>query len=830
MESEHQSEWLEAQKIAISVDLLGAAKKHLHFLAAVDKNRYLYEPPALQYAIYRYNACWLPMLAEHSKSAIFEGPLVVPLDCEWVWHCHRLNPVRYKTDCEEFFGRMLDNSNVVSSVEGNCWKETEEKWNSRYPDEPYVFDLTRALSGATNEKCTQYDLVSAVKRQSTFYYQVSRPHMDSDVFLKEAVDRYKGFLYLIKRNRERSIKCFCVPTYDIDLIWHTHQLHPISYCKDLNEALGKILEHDDMDSDRTKGKKLDVGFSGTTKQWEQTFGTRYWKAGAMYRGSEPSPITNVPFLLHVTGKDAPSENNMQKIIQLPELKFVEVFLEIVGVKNLSDEHKGSLFVSFSKKQPDAFFNVKRKLSILSQSGVKQVASFQCEPTGELHFELISNSPSSLLVSRGFKTMGTASLSLEDFLNPVSKLTDEKWVDLLPSSGSITSKPISLRIAISFTVPMEAPRVLRMAHPQSLRSCFFPLRGKIQHTKGWTDITDENDTEIISLQMRGSNKAISKDKTIHKKQVIGATKSGETHTLAEFLGTQWSLMDSEWSLKLKEKSNEVGHLFQQIGSGMIKLFQGRKLDFEHRGYKKQRNEQDFITAVEFSAENPYGKTMALVDLKSALMEVKEERLVLPVIISAFILADILKNEGSAGFPAKGENLKKLEDKVEEVSGFHEETKQVIQSASTESKPELHVNAVKSGGCGSGCGGSGGCGTMMKSGGCGSGCGSGCGGESMIKSGGCGSGCSGTCGTLLESGGCGGGCSGSCSDMVNSGGCGSGCGGSGGCGTIVYSGGCGGGCNGGCGGSMTTSSGCGGCGGGRCGDMIESPVPAIEAVAA
>ena len=148
--------------------------------------------------------------------------------------------------------------------------------------------------------------------------------MDHDVFLEGAVARYKGFLHLIKKNRERSIKRFCVPTYDIDLIWHTHQLHPVSYCKDLSKALGKILEHDDMDSDRTKGNKLDVGFSGTTKQWEETFGTRYWKAGAMYRGSAPSPLTTIPLLPNILRKDVLASNACQKMIQLPEVKIVEV--------------------------------------------------------------------------------------------------------------------------------------------------------------------------------------------------------------------------------------------------------------------------------------------------------------------------------------------------------------------------------------------------------------------------------------------------------------------------------------------------------------------------
>ncbi|EOY15545.1 Uncharacterized protein TCM_034564 [Theobroma cacao] len=57
--------------------------------------------------------------------------------------------------------------------------------------------------------------------------------------------------------------------------------------------MGKILEHDDTDSDRAKGKKLDNGFSETTKQWEDTFGSRYWRAGAMYRGNAPSPLESI---------------------------------------------------------------------------------------------------------------------------------------------------------------------------------------------------------------------------------------------------------------------------------------------------------------------------------------------------------------------------------------------------------------------------------------------------------------------------------------------------------------------------------------------------------
>lgn len=157
----------------------------------------------LYHSYYRYNAMWLPLLAKHAESGITRGPLVVPLDCEWVWHCHRLNPVgfhfhaflsllvkfpyfhifcclqvRYKSDCEKLYGRILDNFNVISSLKGACTSETKEVWAKYYPEECYELDLNKALAEDISEKysklekCTDYDLVSSVKRQSPFFYQV----------------------------------------------------------------------------------------------------------------------------------------------------------------------------------------------------------------------------------------------------------------------------------------------------------------------------------------------------------------------------------------------------------------------------------------------------------------------------------------------------------------------------------------------------------------------------------------------------------------------------------------------------------------------------------
>lgn len=53
---------------------------------------------------------------------------------------------------------------------------------------------------------------------------------------------------------------------------------------------------------------------------------------------------------------------------------------------------------------------------------------------------------------------------------------------------------------------------------------------------------------------------------------------------------------------------------------MKFFPGQKLDYEHKPCTKQRSPDDFLTAIEFSAQDPYGKALALIDLKFGVIHV------------------------------------------------------------------------------------------------------------------------------------------------------------------------------------------------------------------
>ncbi|WZZ63897.1 hypothetical protein YC2023_075267 [Brassica napus] len=374
-------EWLEAQKIEISIDLIAESKKHLQFLGVVDCNQLLYDGPALKRAIYRYNAYWLPLLAKHSESSsICEGPLVPPFDCEWVWHCHRLNPVRYKSDCEEFYGRVLDNSGILSSANGSCKLQTEKLWKRLYPMESYDLDLDKAISEPISplEKCTTYDLVSAAKRQSSFYLEVSRANVDSEIIMEEVVGRYKAFLYLIKQNGEKTIKPICVPTYNIDLIWHTHQLNPSSYYKDMVKIFGNILQHDDTaDSDTSEGMNLDTVYSRTTAQCEETFGQRYWKASM-----DTMPHTPVVVEIEKSGAVEAEENSARCFTLEAEKKNARCFAITNGKSNarcfaMEVEKKNAIAMEAEKKNARFFAVEVKKNSDRCFSGEAEKKNARC---------------------------------------------------------------------------------------------------------------------------------------------------------------------------------------------------------------------------------------------------------------------------------------------------------------------------------------------------------------------------------------------------------------------------------------------------------------------
>jgi len=264
----------------ISVNLEPPTLRHqLDFLRAVSEMRFLSDPDVISNAVRRYEQCWLPLAAAESGS---ESSLSPPVDVHWIWHCHMLAPYDYQRDCLQLVGSVVDHSVMSISQLNEQRRATADVWQHKYRDEP--FDVTDVKpSTRPCQRSSSYDLVAAVRRQSKFFYHVSLPHYHDDRFLRQALARYRKFLRLKLRHRDAVL----VPSYDIDLVWHTHQLHPLLYKHDTVALLGRMFNHDDSLDDRSPGSAQQDAYTRTRQLWMEAYEEHFALTGAMYRGEQP---------------------------------------------------------------------------------------------------------------------------------------------------------------------------------------------------------------------------------------------------------------------------------------------------------------------------------------------------------------------------------------------------------------------------------------------------------------------------------------------------------------------------------------------------------------
>lgn len=275
-----------------SCDLLGNAIKHREFLRKIhalgESNLSNVE------TLRRYRDLWLPLVNSNS-----DKEMVPPPDVAWLWHCHRLAPFRYMNYVRGEFGKIveanppfalqLENEISLESDSNGAAACTRELWQERYPTEPFFYALTDdGWLGAAGDQhdLAGFDLLSSSERQATFLWQVSGARFEDTCFLQCGVANYLKFLRL--RPRAQSEGVVLVPTYQIDLMWHTHILSSITlYNYDCEAIIGSRLHHDDSLGDRRIGGLLDRSFRATVRLWESAYKDNYIIPGGMYRGEPP---------------------------------------------------------------------------------------------------------------------------------------------------------------------------------------------------------------------------------------------------------------------------------------------------------------------------------------------------------------------------------------------------------------------------------------------------------------------------------------------------------------------------------------------------------------
>jgi hypothetical protein len=240
-------------KKVLSIDLPVAAKRLIRLLDKVEADKTLYNSDVIEKAIARYVTCWIPLIGKADKKDMEN--LMPPLDVEWVWCCHMLNPTAFAFDLQTLAyasrRQTPDKGSINYAVLLEHRLRSEKEWaaaqdfSKKYWDErisavaqkePWDWKDSR-IKAKPFEMKIQYNILAAAQRQMFFNYQVKLPHYKDPKFLATASARYvSGFLEIQKIHPDE----FWVPTYDIDLMWHAHMLHPAAYSADTTKITGKV--------------------------------------------------------------------------------------------------------------------------------------------------------------------------------------------------------------------------------------------------------------------------------------------------------------------------------------------------------------------------------------------------------------------------------------------------------------------------------------------------------------------------------------------------------------------------------------------------------------
>jgi hypothetical protein len=136
-------------------------------------------------------------------------------------------------------------------IPGNCGgglvaQETRIIWEALYPDESFFLSETAVRMQEKRAEGTRLvaglDLLASTEQQATFLWQVSGERFQDQDFLEEGIENYIKFVKLKPKAAKAGI--VLVPTYQIDLKWHTHILSNIG-----DYLRGAGMHHDDSLAD-----------------------------------------------------------------------------------------------------------------------------------------------------------------------------------------------------------------------------------------------------------------------------------------------------------------------------------------------------------------------------------------------------------------------------------------------------------------------------------------------------------------------------------------------------------------------------------------------------
>lgn len=186
-----------------------------------------------------------------------------------------------RTEIERFLknkAHIKITNHSTSHVLKRAEKIAVRRMMSRYWDNSSIFAL---------------DLVGAVIRQGSFIEKmhsidwIHSPAATST--MARLIEKYTRYIYIISCHPLQT----AVPTLDVDLAWHTHQLSPPSYYAYTVTKTARFIDHDD----KIEETALSTAFEWTSKTYQKMYDDLYSECTCWYceaiRESHTSSVKRV---------------------------------------------------------------------------------------------------------------------------------------------------------------------------------------------------------------------------------------------------------------------------------------------------------------------------------------------------------------------------------------------------------------------------------------------------------------------------------------------------------------------------------------------------------
>eukprot|EP00897_Mesotaenium_endlicherianum_P003826 jgi/Mesen1/3471/ME000195S02622 len=667
----HEMEREKAAAIVISLDLVTAAKRQLQLLQAVDRFPCLYQGPAVAQAIRRYEHCWLPWLAEAQAkqeqldrvdpmAPMKAAQMVPPLDVHWVWHVHRLAPVAYAKDCQRMFGRVLDCPPTAPALTDQqelvSMRLTRDLWAARFPQEPYNLNLAgmssqlfvpggvnpgQSAGQSSSDLWSHHGPAAVAPDGAPGGGQVSQPYMCDDHFLAGALERYRKFLHVV---RTAGGKVFCVPTYDIDVMWHAHQLAPACYARDTTAVLGRVLDHDDSDATaaRSAATRLHEGFAQTAALWERLYGAAYGDVDEELEGGMEWVVMGIPKTLT---PPPPPPHDANETWGLQKRFTAQVCIAVIEAVDLPKK-SGQLFVKARSMSKCDAMRLRTPLvpAPRASGGTaswRTVWTLQCELAARGVTLHLKSAPAGALWRRMSRVLGECHVGFDellasptlslDKLMPVRKerASPKKHADATRAAEKPKSSPPSglLRVGASISPPLQAPYLLLMIPSESIddsgdriaRHPIAPAGTPRTHVGSTTPREVEYHERVVHITEGGWRKQRDGHRSTgrHLVERLEQRKVGDPNAERTW-GTCWDHPSgrANWTLTAARDPGS------RHWARTVRLVVGRWLQYEVPGGRPE-HEEGYVTVIRYSKHAPQGKATCLLNWRTGGLEVHAE---------------------------------------------------------------------------------------------------------------------------------------------------------------------------------------------------------------